>query len=135
MKSDRIIAAELPMSLTNRTAYVLLALSIVAVGCAPDAMNNRQATGYNAFLNTIATSCNPLMLGDANVSEWIQNGGANNFNYSYFLDMTSKLYYGNISPAAYRDGITGFLGPSTRNEASFACIFRNLPQRPSAPPV
>ena len=76
-----------------------------------------------------------LMLGDANVSEWIQNNGANNYNYSYFLDMTSKLYYGNISQGAYRDGITGFLGPSTRNDASFACIFRNLPSRsmPNAP--
>ena len=78
-----------------------------------------------------------LMLGDANVSEWIQNNGANNYNYSYFLDMRSKLYYGNISQAAYRDGITGFLGPSTRNDASFACIFRNLPPRsmPNAPPT
>jgi len=107
----------------------IVAAGVAATGCAPEAWSNRQATGYNAFLNTIATSCNPLMLGDANVSEWIQNGGANNFNYSYFLDLTSKLYYGNIAPAAYRDGITGFLGPSTRNEASFACIFRNLPQR------
>lgn len=110
-------------------ADLALAFAVAATGCAQDSVTNAQATGYNAFLNTIATSCNPLMLGDANVSEWIQNNGANNFNYSYFLDMTSKLYYGNISPAAYREGITGFLGPSSRNEASFACIFRNLPPR------
>jgi hypothetical protein len=110
-------------------AGLALAFAVAATGCAQDSVTNAQATGYNAFLNTIATNCNPLMLGDANVSEWIQNNGANNFNYSYFLDMTSKLYYGNISPAAYREGITGFLGPSSRNEASFACIFRNLPPR------
>ena len=113
-----------------------LTLLVAASACAPDSVTNVQATGYNAYLNTIAANCNPLMLGEANVSEWIQQGGANNNNYSYFLDMTSRLYNGNISPAAYRDGITGFLGPSTRNEASFACIFRNLPARQqlNAPP-
>jgi len=124
------------MTFANRGACVVVVLGIAAAGCAPDSVTNVRATGYNAYLNTIATSCNPLMLGDANVSEWIQNGGANNNNYSYFLDVTSRLYYGNITPAAYREGITGFFGPSTRNEASFACIFRNLPPRsmPNAPP-
>ena len=117
-------------------AALALAFIVAGSGCASDSVTNVQATGYNAFLNSIAANCNPLMIGDANVSEWIQNGGANNFNYSYFLDMTSKLYYGNISPAAYSEGVTGFLGPSARNEASFACIFRNLPPRsaPNAPP-
>ena len=121
-----------PMS----AAGLALALLVAAGGCAPDSVTNVQATGYNAYLNTIASSCNPLMLGDANVSEWLQNQGVNDPNYSYFLDLTSRLYYGNVSPAAYRDGITGFFGPSTRNEASFACIFRNLPPRsmPNAPP-
>jgi hypothetical protein len=124
------------MPATRRVACALVAFGLAAAGCAPDSVTNVQATGFNAYLNTIGTSCYPLMLGDANVSEWIRNGGANQFNYSYFLDMTSKLYYGNISPAAYRDGITGFLGPSSRNEASFACIFRNPPPRsmPNAPP-
>ncbi|HVN34448.1 MAG TPA: hypothetical protein VMU96_04225 [Casimicrobiaceae bacterium] len=119
-----------------RASALALAFLATASACAPDSVTNVQATGYNAFLNTIASSCSPLMIGDANVGEWIQNGGANDFNYSYFLDMTSKLYYGNISPAAYRDGVTGFLGPSSRNDASFACIFRNLPPRsmPNAPP-
>jgi len=124
------------MPATRRAVCVVVAFGISAAGCAPDSVTNTQATGYNAYLNTIATNCNPLMLGEANVSEWIQNGGANDNNYSYFLDMTSRLYYGTVTPAAYRDGITGFFGPSTRNEASFACIFRNLPPRsmPNAPP-
>ena len=124
------------MSLTRRTACALVAFAVALAGCAPDSVTNAQATGYNAYLNTIATSCNPLMLGENNVSEWLQNQGVNNPNYSYFLDMTSRLYYGNISPAGYRDGITAFFGASTRNDASFACMFRNLPPRsmPNAPP-
>ena len=121
---------------SSAACVLLLVLGIAGSGCAPDSVTNVQATGYNAYLNTIATNCNPLMLGDADVSEWIRYGGANDYNYSYFLDMTSRLYYGSISPGAYRDGVTGFFGPSTRNEASFACIFRNLPPRsmPNAPP-
>lgn len=118
-----------------RDACIALALCAAVAACAPDAMNNRQATGYNAYLNTLATRCDPLMIGIYNVGEWLTNQGSNDPNYSYFLDMTSRLYYGTVSPTAYRDGITGFFGSSTTNEASFACIFRNLPQRLSAPPV
>ncbi len=119
------------------SAGLALALLAAVSACAPDSVTNVQATGYNAYLNTIAANCNPLMIGDANVSEWIRYNGANNFNYSYFLDMTSRLYYGTVTPASYQESITGFLGPSARNEASFACIFRNLPPRsmPNAPPT
>ena len=65
------------MTITSRAASILLALGIVGSGCAPDSVTNIQATGYNAYLNTIATSCNPLMLGENNVSEWLQNQGTN----------------------------------------------------------
>ena len=126
----------LPMTLTHRTVHLLPALSLVATGCAPDAMNNRQATGFNAYLNTLGANCKPLMLGIYNVGEWLNYEGSNDPNYSYFLDMTSRLYYGTISPGGYRDGITGFFGTSSANDASFARIFRNLPSRPqpNAPP-
>jgi hypothetical protein len=111
-----------------------MALGIAAAGCAPDALNNRQATGFNAYLDTIATNCRPLMIGGSNIAEWLRTPGSNDPNYMYFLDMTSRLYYGDVSRDTYRDGITGFLGPGSTNAQSFACIFRNLPaQPPSAP--
>jgi hypothetical protein len=58
--------------------------------------------------------------------------GSSDPNYSYFLDMTSKLYYGTVSQSDYREGVNGFLGLGSTNAQSFACIFANLrSQRPS----
>jgi hypothetical protein len=118
-----------------RGALLILAIGALVGGCAPDAMNNRQATGFNGYLDTIATNCNPLMIGINNVSEWLQNQGSADPNYNYFLDITSRLYYGTVSRDAYRDSITGFFGPGSTNAQSFACIFRNLPAQPGSPPT
>ena len=48
---------------TTGTAWphVVLLLAAAATGCAPDAMNNRQATGFNGYLNTLAANCRPLL--------------------------------------------------------------------------
>jgi hypothetical protein len=116
-------------------SILALALGALLAGCAPDAVRSVDATGYNGFIRTIGTACRPLQIGDRDVSEMIrlQNGGNDN-GYDYFLDVTSKLYYNRISPAAYRENLTGFFGAGTSNEASFACILNNLPaQRPNAP--
>jgi hypothetical protein len=102
-----------------RRACVALALALAATGCAPDAMNNLQATGFNAFLGSLARQCNPLVIGNGNVGEWLQQQGNASPNYTYFLDMTSKLYYGTISARAYREGITS-------NDRSFDCIFQTF---------
>jgi hypothetical protein len=116
-------------------AVLALALGALLAGCAPDAVRSVDATGYNGFIRKIGTACQPLQIGNKNVSEMIrlENAG-NDDGYNYFLDVTSKLYYNRISPAAYRENLTGFFGAGTSNEASFACILNNLPaQRPNAP--
>ena len=95
---------------------------------------NMQATGFNGYLDTIKSACNPLMLGSANVGEWLRQMAPSDPNYSYWLDMTSRLYYGRISPDSYRAGITGFMGVGSSDDSSYACMFRNLPaDRPGAP--
>ena len=111
-----------------------LTIGIAVAGCAPDALTNRDAPGFNAYLQTVATSCRPLMIGNSDVGEWLRTPGSSDPNYTYFLDMTSRLYYGTVTRNAYRDGITGFLGPGTSNATSFACIFRNLPAMPTGAP-
>ena len=112
-----------------------LTIGIAVAGCAPDALTNRDAPGFNAYLQTVATSCRPLMIGNSDVGEWLRNAGSSDPNYAYFLDMTSRLYYGTVARDAYRAGITGFLGPGTSNATSFACIFRNLPAVPTGAPA
>jgi hypothetical protein len=123
-----------PLVLQLRRAGVVLALAAAATGCAPDSVRNMQATGFNGYLDTLKSACKPLMLGSANVSDWLWQMAPSDPNYSYWLDMTSRLYYGRISPESYRVGITGFLGVGSSDDSSYACIFRNLPaDRPSAP--
>ena len=121
----------------RRARRVCLALpfALVATGCAPDALNNMQATGFNAFLNTLAKQCSPLVIGNGNVGEWLQQPSNANPNYPYFLDMTSRLYFGSISAGAYREGITAFLGPGTSNQQSFDCIFRTFSAQRSNTPT
>jgi hypothetical protein len=108
-----------------RAAVMLAAAGLT--GCAPDSVSNRQATGFNSYLDTLTTSCRSLVIGSSDVGSWLMMRGSTDPNYSYFLDMTSKLYYGTVSPDAYRNGLTGFLGPGSSNAQSFACIFSNLP--------
>jgi hypothetical protein len=114
----------------HRAAATLIALASAAAvlsGCAPDAWNNVQATGYNAFLNKIATSCQPLMIGSRDMSyKILHNDSSDDSNYNYFLDLTSQLYYGKTSPEAYRSGISGFLGGGADTNRSLDCIMATL---------
>jgi hypothetical protein len=102
-------------------------LALAAVSCAFD---SPQETSYNAFLNRIASACNPLIIGSDNVGQAIvYNGlGANNDNYTTFLRATEALYEGSMSPAAYRKTLTGNLGGGAYNERSFNCIIAHLPE-------
>jgi len=114
----------------------LLALVALIAGCAPDAVRSIDATGYNGFLRKITAVCQPMLIGDRDVGEMLrlEGGSSNDGGYDFFLDITSKLYYNRISPAAYRENLTGFFGAGTSNNAAFTCILNNLPaQRPNAP--
>src|SRR4029453_992842 len=109
------------------TLIALASAAAVLSGCAPDAWNNVQATGYNAFLNKIATSCQPLMIGSRDMSyKILHNDSSDDSNYNYFLDLTSQLYYGKTSPEAYRSGISGFLGGGADTNRSLDCIMATL---------
>ena len=107
----------------------LALLAIAAAGCAPDTVSNRQATGFNGYLDTLANSCRPLVIGPYDVGSWLMMRGSNDPNYSYFFDMTSKLYYGTVSQGAYQEGVAGFLGAGSSNAQAFACIFAYLPSQ------
>jgi hypothetical protein len=111
-----------------------IATGTTVVGCAPDAVRNYQATGFNGWLGQLPTTCQPLQIGSRDVGLWIQMNDMGNNDYNYFIDMTSRLYYNRISPASYRDAVTGQFGAGTSNDRVFACILRTLPaQRPDAP--
>ncbi len=132
----------MPWSARHPRAAAVLTAALALAACAPDAMNNVQATGYNAFLTTIATGCKPLLIGSRDMSEKILgNQSSDDSNYNYFLDVTSQLYYGKVSAEAYRSGVSGFLGGGADTNRSLDCILATLATqrassggKPAAPP-
>jgi hypothetical protein len=119
----------------SRIAVLAMSMSaLFAAGCAPDDMVNRQATGFDAFTAQIGSKCNPLMLGSHNIGqELMYSHGIGDDSYDYFLDITSRLYYGQISPASYRGAVLGFFGAGDDTNRGIDCIIGNLPSTP--PPV
>jgi hypothetical protein len=108
--------------------------TMLATGCAPDSVRSVQATGFNAYIKQLPTSCKPLLIGSEDLGQQIIMSDMGNNDYNYFLDVTSKLYYNRMSQQSYRQAVVGFFGAGTYNEASFNCIFRTLPpDRPNAP--
>ena len=116
----------------QRGCAVVSALLALA-GCASTGSGD---DGYNAFLQSIAAQCKPLIIGNDNIGQAIQfNGlGAQPDNYNNFLGKTSALYSGGISADVYRDSVTSFLGGGSYNKASFDCIIAHLPSQPKQAP-
>src|SRR5262245_49325584 len=103
-------------TLTGRDFTGIIAMPRIAVlaalllaGCAPDAMNNRAATGLDGFVNQVQRACAPLQLGRYQLADPLM-GGAGNNSYDYWLDQTSRLYYHKISAAKYRESLNAFFG-------------------------
>jgi hypothetical protein len=111
------------------TTWMLAAMvaAFALAGCAPESWTNVKATGFNAFLDKIATACKPLRIGGRDIGYQLEHGIADNdSNYTYFLDTTSQLYYGRTSVDAYRSGISGFLGGGGDTDRALDCILSNL---------
>ena len=115
--------------------HIVMLLAAAATGCSSTTMQSMNAVrdlGFNGYLNTLATNCRPLVIGPYDVGSWLEMRGSNSQNYSYFLSVTSRLYYGTMTRDEYRDGLNSFLGPGSTNAQAFTCIFANLPaQRPT----
>jgi hypothetical protein len=113
-----------------------LCLGLIALlsGCAPDSIRSNQATGFNGYLKHIGAVCKPLIIGSRDIGEALRMQNAGDNTYDYFIDVTSKLYYNRISPAAYRENLNAFFGTGNYNNAAYDCILGNLPpDRPNAP--
>ena len=120
----------------SRRALIVAAMAALAA-CAPDAVTNREATGFNAYINQIASACRPLMVGSYDMTYQLQNKGLGDNQVNYFFDVTSQLYYQRSTPADYRSAINGFFGGGSTTDRSIDCIIANLPaDRPKAgPPI
>jgi hypothetical protein len=108
---------------------LLVACACIALAsCAPEAVNNRAATGLNGFVNQVQRACAPVQLGRYQMATPLMGGGGDG-SYDYWLDQTSRLYYRRIAPAAYRESLNAFFGAG--NDGTIDCIVANLPANPT----
>ncbi len=81
--------------------------------------------GAQAFLDKVNQQCGDLNLGTATIAWLIQSQ-----DDVYFVDETSKLYFGDVSRAQYEDDMSSFY-PVGEGSRAIPCIFEQLPkQRP-----
>ena len=111
-----------------RLALCAAGLTLSLGGCgtqgfAPDALVENP--GANAFLTQVNKACGDMNLGRATIAWLIQSQ-----DDVYFVDETTKLYFGDISKAQYASDISGFypVGDSSR---ALACIYQQLPKQPA----
>jgi hypothetical protein len=87
-----------------------------------------QATGFDAFLNRISTECAPLHAGQFVITPNFQ-GPACDLDTGgicdQWLDPTSRLCCGRISPQTYLTHVGNFFG--ARSAQSAQCTVKKLP--------
>lgn len=110
------------------SAYAVLAGCVLVLGaCAPGSAYN-ESSAQDRFFNQIANECSGYSIGSDSVYQLVNSPTEG----SYFLDITSKLYYGETSPQQYRDDVSSFY-PGTR-PAAIDCILARIPQEPPPKP-
>ena len=119
----------------RRSAVV--AAVVVLSACAPDSLDNYKATGFNGYLNTVQSQCQPLWIGGQSLQQIdSQYAGAWQSGFNSFLDMTSQLYYNRMTPAGYRVAVQSLAMTTSdsRTNNSIDCIVAKLPSnRPNKP--
>jgi len=104
----------------------IIAMALVALlsGCAPGAWNDQSDS--DVFFDTIENAC-PQRIGGFEIST-LENNNAS------FLDITTKLYYGKIDPAGYRQFVTSFSDSTQETNQAIDCIIAHLPTAPPPAP-
>ncbi|MFN7572642.1 MAG: hypothetical protein ACK5TK_14510 [Betaproteobacteria bacterium] len=109
------------------------AAAAFATGCAPDAWQNVRATGLNAYLDSVAANCQPLYIGQMLYDKSLAQTFDNSSQTDIVQDMTSRLYYGRMSPSQFREAMLSSW-PGERTARSVDCMIAQLPpERPSSP--
>ena len=115
----------------TRSAATLAALATFAAaalaGCAPDAW--KPAPGFEVFLNQVQTACYYRPIGIVNVGDMLTNPG--NMQSTYFIDQTSRLYYGKITRGQWTSGVTGFI-QGRASDPGVQCVLDQLDQAQAA---
>jgi hypothetical protein len=112
------IAAFLP------SPFIAMAFAALLSGCAPGAWNEQSSS--DKFFDAIENAC-PQRIGGFEIST-LENNNAS------FLDATSRLYYGKMDPAGYRELVTSFSDSTAETNQAIDCIIAHLPNTPPPAP-
>jgi hypothetical protein len=108
-------------------------VGVVVLGtsaCAPDAWQNYKASGFNDYLSTVETRCQPLWIGSMLLQRFdADDAGEPQSDFSALLDSTSSLYYNRMTPAQFRESVQSLVLTSTdpRTNRSIDCMIQQLP--------
>jgi hypothetical protein len=108
-----------------RTAALLAAVLLAA--CAPDAW--KPAPGYEGFLTQVQTACYYQRIGMLNVGDMLTNPG--NTQSDYFIDQTSRLYFGKITPENWTSAVTAFI-QGRSSDPGVQCVLAELQKNKAA---
>ncbi len=99
-------------------------LLVALAGCAPDAW--KASTPFDSWLTTVRSACNSRMIGMYEV------GNLLNMNISdeatIFLDQTSRLYFGRISPDQWTLTVASALN-GRASDPGIGCVLGQLPKK------
>jgi hypothetical protein len=87
--------------------------------CAPDAIIPSKP--YDAFLDQISKACRGKAIGAWTVDQLVRR--SHGFKGGYFVDQTSRLYFGRINTHDWAAGVTAFLN-GWDSDPGVACVIR-----------
>ena len=108
----------------NRLLPVALGGALALTGCGTDAaVSDRlvENQGAEAFLDQVQNKCGTLYLGNNQIRDLLDGS----VDDTYFIDETSKLYFGKVDKQGYSGDINAFY-PADRNKKALDCIFQQL---------
>jgi hypothetical protein len=118
------------MTIARRRIATAVAAAALVAGCAPDEF--KPSPGFDGFLDLVGRVCYPDTIGTTLVRQLAQGFSPGPLN-SGFLDATSSLYYGRMTPSAYRANITAFSDSGAATNKAIDCIIGQLPVNRPAP--
>jgi hypothetical protein len=110
---------------TQRILFLGALIGVAALaGCTANPMLSdrlEENKGAEAFLDRIEKNCGKLSLGSQPVGYLLSE----NSNDTYFIDESSKLYFGRVDRKTYSADIESFY-PGGADQQVLDCIFRQL---------
>ena len=109
-----------------RARLAALCGSALLIACAPDAW--KSSNPFDDFLDKVQKDCYYDPISSTTIGNLLEPSG--NDNASYFLDVTSRLYFGKITPAAWTDMVTSQLQANASDRGVQCLLNEYAKQKP-----